>query len=313
MAQYHELNNYYKINSMEAFQELLQRLQAVSGKRLEGDKTTYNFNVGTDDDPRSLYKLTFIKTEEGEGVYAWLAARELINDPMHNLRSAEELIGSMLTLREFNSRPGRVFMGEQQVALTATLKKPQESVNGAVAQEHGDAMEEVGLTNFFQQWDPLTWLETVAKFKQEHQVDLDAGVPIHFRTGPADIDTGIFVLTKVITEDDKAGLEVTLDGQPFYNYPRPELRTAEQIVSYVLLLRKNYGAGKIGNEFNFSPDNAKPLVATLKEGQNEIRLFSNGTITITGPGVMKIVTMADADASKANELMEQILDLTLKN
>ncbi|MNQ11025.1 hypothetical protein D3C85_238790 [compost metagenome] len=54
-------------------------------------------------------------------------------------------------------------------------------------------------------------------------------------------------------------------------------------------------------------------MATLKEGQNEIRLFSNGTITITGPGVMKIVTMADADASKANELMEQILDLTLKN
>jgi hypothetical protein len=304
MAQFHVLSNFYKITSLTAFNELLSRLQVVSGQAMEGDRDHYEFNVGPKNDPSHLYVLDFVENEEREkGINVKLGGKELINDPMHNLRSAEELMTMMITLREFNSKPGREFMGEEQMA-----------VHGYLSQEARDdefrtQMAAAGITNFFQQYDPLSWLE-IAHEIQEYG-DVESGELVTIKTSVEGIATGVYTIKKVVT-DDRAGIEVMLDGQPHYNYPLPANKSAEQVVAYILLLKKNLGTYVPGVEFKHNPENPKPLVATVRDGQNEIRLFCNGTITITGPGVMKMVTMADSDSARANELMEQILELTQK-
>jgi hypothetical protein len=309
MPQYHELNNHYQINDVAGWPALFKRLQESSGQPEVDFAHEYCYDVGGVADPRHFYDIRIQGTDTDGVATRWLivnlGGKELINDPMHNLRSAEELIETMMTLRQHN-------LGKIPELINTGM--PDDSYLAAEAQvreQYRTQMAEAGLTNFYQIYDPLTWLETVGNFQQEHGINIDSGELITILTGRDENALGVYTIKKVVTEE-KAGLEVTQDGQLLYNYPMPVVKTAEQIVERIEMLRRNFGSFRIGNEFNFDQNNPKPLVATVKEGQNEIRLFSNGTITITGPGVMKIVTMADADASKANELMEQILDLTLK-
>lgn len=283
MAQYLEVNNHYTITDVAGWPALFQRLQESSGQPIVDSAESYSYDASAKGDATGLYEIRMQSRnqstlDESEPTF-WLAITKggepVLNEPMPRLRSAEEMIEMMITLRNHN------------------------------------VLRYAGLDNFYQQYDPLTWLEAAASIREFG--DIEAGETLTIPTGPEDSALGIYTLTKVI-RDDKAGIEVLLDGAKKFNYPalvgrRPE-KTAEEMVKFILTLRWKFSSG---NQFQFNPDNAKPLVATVKDGQNEIRLFSNGTITITGPGVMKVVTMADADASKATELMEKILDLTVNN
>lgn len=318
MAQYHELNNHYQITNIPGWQALFNRLQVSSGQPIVDIAHEYLYDVGGQGKPEHLYSLRMQGTEKDGVESRWLivtlGGKELVNDPMSNLRSAEELVETMITLREFNSKPGQVFMCKEQVAIDGRLSPPADSpvVNPEV-QRHifETGLDGTGIDNFFQVYDPLSWLETVGAFQQEHGINLDSGEVIHIKTSREGIETGVYTVQKKIT-DDKAGVLVTQDGYPFWNYGKPQTSTAEQVVALIEKLRVNFGSIPIGSEFNFNADNVKPLVASMKDGQAEIKLFANGTITITSPGLVNLVTMTAEDADRANELMEKILDLTPK-
>lgn len=272
MAQAFTINNWFPILALQGYEAAIATIQQKGAEiSEEGGVVTFKTRAG-------VYVITPFANDGHMGVNLTLNGEEVMNMPIPRILYAEERIENILALEEiYGVRAGR--LREAQVE---------------------------GYSNFYQQYDPLTWLETAAKIREFG--DIEAGETLTIQTAGDGSDVGVYTLTKVVT-DDKAGINVTLDGAPKFNYPQPILRTAEQIVSAILNLRRQFA---FGNQFKHNPDNPKPLVATVKDGQNEIRLFSNGTITITGPGVMKIVTMADTDASKANELMEQILDLTPK-
>jgi hypothetical protein len=309
MAQYHELNNHYQIDNIRAWPDRFKSLQESSGQPVVDIAHEYSYDVGGQGKPEHIYDIRIQGTDIDGVQTRWLVVnlggKELINDPMSNLRSAEELVDTMMAIRNYN-------VGRRPEAMAEDTPDKRYLVNEAVQRfAYEMEMKAGGFDNFYQQYDPLTWLETAAKLKQEHGMDVETGVAILFRTGPAHIDTGIYKIQKVEREN-AVGLEVSLDGAPLFNYPKPLLKTAEQIVSYILQLQQRFGSLKVGDEFNYNSDNPKPLVASMKDGQTEVKLFVNGTITITGPGLVNMVTMSAEDSDRANELMEKILDLTPK-
>jgi hypothetical protein len=277
MAQYLEVNNHYTITDVVGWPALFQRLQESSGQPIVDTAAVYCYDTSAKGDVAGFYDIRMQSSDEDDHQTFYLVITKggepVLNEPMPRLRSAEEMVEMMITLRNHN------------------------------------VLRYSGLDNFYQQWDPLTWLESAAAIREFG--DIEAGETLVIPTGHKDSGVGVYTLTKA-TRDGAVGIEVLMDGAKRFNYPAivsdHPMKTAEQIVAMILNLRKQYA---FGNQFQHNPENAKPLVATVKDGQNEIRLFSNGTITITGPGVMKVVTMADADASKATELMEKILDLTI--
>lgn len=270
MAQAFTINNWFPILDLKGYEAAIAAIQQKGAEiSEEGGVVTYKTRAG-------VYVFTPFANDGHMGVNITLDGEDLTNLPIPRILYAEERIQNILSMEE---------------------------IYGERADRLREAQLE-GYSNFYQQFDPLTWLETAAKIREFG--DIEAGETVTIRTAGDGSDVGVYTLTK-ITRDDKVGIEVILDGAPKFNYPQPILRTAEQIVSGILNLRRKFA---FGNQFQHNPENAKPLVATVRDGQNEIRLFSNGTITITGPGVMKVVTMADTDASKATELMEKILDLT---
>lgn len=302
MAQFHELNNHYQINDIAGWPALFKRLQESSGQPINDIAHEYEYDVGGQGNPKQIYSLRMQSSGEDLHETKYLAVQlggvDLINDPMHNLRSAEELVDMIIALRNFN------------VSRLPSLVTDAHGVSAEV-QRHAYESDVGGINNFFQIYDTLSWLEVVGTFQAEHGHNLDSGEVITIKTSREGIETGIYTVQKKVV-GNRAGVEVTQDGQPFWNYGKPQTSTAEQVVALIEKLRKNFGSIDPGKEFNFSPDNAKPLVASIKDGQTEIKLFVNGTITITGPGVMNMVSMSAEDTDRANELMERILDLTPK-
>jgi hypothetical protein len=286
MPQAHVLNNQYLINDVAGWPALFNRLQESSGQPVVDIAHEYEYDVGGQGDPKHIYNIRIqsssLDLHETKYLIVKLGGKDLVNDPMHNLRSAEELIETMITLREFNQKPGRVFAGEEQVAIDARLT--HYGVNTEV-QRFAFESAVGGINNFFQVYDPLSWLETVGMFQAEHGHNLDSGELIAIKTSRDGIETGIYTVQKTVVSD-KAGVLVTQDGQPFWNYGKPQTSTAEQVVALIEKLRKNFGSIPIGKEFNFNPDNSKPLVASVKNGETEVKLFANGTITIYHPGLV---------------------------
>lgn len=257
MAQFHMLSNFYQINNLEVFHDLLKRLQEQSGNLMDGDRDHYEFNVAGTNDPKHLYELEFVENGEREkGINAKLGGKELVNDPMHGLRSAEDLMQSMISLRQFNAR-------------------------------NNDAIP-LGYSNFFQVYEPLSWLETAGSLREYG--DIEKGDVLTIKTSPEGIEGGVYTLVKII-RDGQAGISVNLDGTPTYNYPKPMLRTAEQMVDVILTLKKKFAQGSVGAEFNFNPENPKPLLASVRtDSGTVVQLFANGTIVIQHPGLLTMNT-----------------------
>jgi ribosomal protein L31 len=306
MAQYHELNNHYQINNIAGWPALFARLQESSGQPIVDIAHSYEYDVSGLGKPDHVYELRIqsstLDDHKTHYLIVNLGGKPLINDPMHNLRSAEELVDTMMTLRAHN---------KGKLPSLMSTGAPYATVMNEAVQRHAleTGLDGTGIAHFFQQYDPLSWLEAAASLREFG--DIEAGDTLTIKTSREGIETGVYTLQKV-TRDDKVGVEVLQDGHPFWNYGKPQTSTAEQVVSLILKLKEGFGSIPLGGEFHFDADHPKPLVASMKDGQTEIKLFVNGTITITGPGVMNMVAMSAEDTDRANALMEKILDLTPK-
>lgn len=377
MTQINELNNHYTVNNVEGWPALFKRLQESSGQPIVDIAHAYCYDVGGVGNPEHFYDIRIQSSSVDNHATTYLivtlGGKPLVNDPMHNLRSAEELVETMISLRKSNleniaiqavSEITNFFLiededkhhklVEQLIAAGADHNEHQTSFgfslmghgsryNLDVITRHGklgmtilldgkgvlnvgvpklhnaeDMLEQIllahktavfnsekdglvplGYNNFYASAGPDAWKEAVEALGEFG--DIVNGNPTTVVTGPEGVSAGTYVI-QVVTHDAKFGVEVLLDGVPLFNYPKPMLRTAEQIINVIMTLRAKFHKGSIGTEFNFNlDDERKPLVASVKTSSGTlVQLFANGVITIQHPTLLTITT---PNAQKMVELL----------
>jgi hypothetical protein len=394
MTQINQLTNHYTVNDVAGWPALFQRLQESSGQPIVDIAHAYSYDVSGVGDPKHFYDIRIQSSSVDNHATTYLivdlGGKPLINDPMHNLRSAEELIETMITLRKYNLDQIPAALADEpdgdHINDTGSPIHPVDQINnfypivseenylagiemlieaGADSNEertslgfslhghgnrynldkevHGDVpgvsimlnghgvlniplpglisaetmIQQIllankahrfaselhgavpeGYNNFYPSESPEAWKQMIES--ADWFGDLVNGNPTTIPTGPQGIETGFYVI-RAVTRDAKIGLEVKLDGTPLFNYPKPTLRSAEQIVKVILTLRAKFHNPSVGTEFNFNQDNRKPLLASVRTGSGtEVKLFANGVITIQNPGLLSIQT---PEAQKLVELL----------
>lgn len=268
MAQVITLSHFYAVQDLTTWPDLFAKLEYAKG----GNVATYPNVIEIDvtngglDDGKGIWKLENVEVDGVKGVYAWLDGEEKINDVMHGLRSAEDLVEMILTLREYNSRQRM-----QRDLQTGAAKEP---------------LGEAGFDNKFQVHDPMSWAEAALRLMAFGDIEKDGKVVV--KTSAEGLTSGVYTLT-LIQEPDFLGVAVDLDGGPTFNYPRPHLRSAEEIVEVILKLHAMYSKGVRPRDFQYDFKDGSVVIASAKSATGtEVKLFENGLITITSPGFMKL-------------------------
>lgn len=375
--QIQEANNHYTVNNVEGWPALFKRLQESSGQPIVDIAHAYCYDVGGVGNPEHFYDIRIQSSSVDNHATTYLivtlGGKPLVNDPMHNVRSAEELVETMISLRKSNlenvaiqavSEITNFFLiededkhhqlVEQLIAAGADHNEHQTSFgfslmghgsryNLDVITRHGklgmtilldgkgvlnvgvpklhnaeDMLEQIllahktavfnsekdglfplGYDNFYASAGPEAWKKMVEDLGEFG--DVTNGNPTTIVTGPDGAGVGTYVL-QLVTRGPKIGFEVLLDGVPLFNYPKPLLRTAEQIVDVIRTLRAKFSVKPLGVEFNFNhDDDRKPLVASIKTSSGtHVQLFANGVITIQHPTLLTITT---PNAQKIVELL----------
>jgi len=293
MAQSITVSNFYPIKDLTAWPDLFAKLEYAKGGNVATHPSVLEFNVtngGYSD--KGIWKLEHVIIDGVKGIKASMDGEEKLNDPLHGLRSAEDLVEMLLTLHEVNGRQ----------RMQADIKTGGDGYPDMKDWTIGVA----GYNNHFQVHDPLTWLETTGKLKQWGDIEKDKVVTI--KTSAEGLTTGVYTLT-LIEEPDFLGLAVDLDGGPTFNYPRPHLRSAEEIVDVIIKLYGMYSQGVRPRDFQYNFKDGSIVVASAKSGNTEVKLFENGLITIQSSDLLSISpTAAEALVVGLGELVDKALE-----
>lgn len=284
------MDNFFPIADITNWPAVVSKLQWTQGKQIAEHTNEMTFDViGREGHAEGLWTLTMGEKEGVKGLYAELDGAIKINDPMiGGLRTAEELAAMLIQLRQVNN-PGQ-FAGRDidSVDYFSQSEIPPE-----------------GYGNFYQFRDPLTWLELAGKLLPFGDIEQAGTVTI--KTSAPHLDTGVYTLTK-INMGDASGISVDMDGGPQYNYPKPRVRCAEEIVDTILKLHAMFSNAEPIDRPKFESTymvDASPsvVVASVNSGETTVKLFANGLITIASKGLLTL------DGSYATELVEGLAEV----
>lgn len=272
MAQSFTLSNFFPINDITAWPDLFAKLEYAKGSNVASYPAVLEFNVtngGWTD--KGIWKLEHAEVDGVKGIKASMDGEEKINDPLHGIRSAENLVEMLLALHEAN--------GQKRMACDVRTDSE--------AREAAQTLYNT-FNNWYQITDELGWLETTGKLKQFG--DIEKGEEVTIKTSCEGLTTGVYVV-QMVNRDGHRGIEVKLDGAPLFNYPRPSVRSACQIIEVILKLRGMYVDGVRPRDFQYNFKDGSVVVASHKSATGtEVKFFENGLITITSPGFIKFNT-----------------------
>ncbi len=293
MAQAITIDNFFPIQNILEWPEAVSKLEWSQGKQFADHTPTVTYNV-TGVEGKGVWELTMGEKDGVKGVYAKLDNEMSWNDPtLGGLHTAEDLLTRLRQLREVNTAGQR---GLQDVDTSEFWRQHETSA----------AMAKGGFDNKFQVRDPMSWAESTQRLMGFGDIEKDGKVVI--KTSAEGLSTGVYTLT-LIQEPDFLGLAVDLDGAPTFNYPRPHLRSAEEIVEVILKLHAMYSKGVRPRDFQFDLKDGDVVIASAKSGQSEVKLFENGLITISNPGLMQLSsTAAENIVAGLGELVDKALD-----
>lgn len=284
MAHVIYLSNFYPINDVLAWPDTLAKLEYAKGSNVATHPSVLEFNVtngGWTD--KGIWKLEHAEVNGVKGVNASMDGEEKINEPLHGIRSAEDLVEMLLTLHEVNGRQ----------RMRADIKTDQDARDAAQTLY-------TPFNNWYQIIDEISWLEVVNKVSQYG--DLAKGAEITIKTSAEGLTTGVYSV-QMVNRNGHRGVEVKLDGTPLFNYPRPAVRSAEQIVEVILKLRDMYVGGVRPRDFQYNLKDGSIVVASIKSGATEVKLFENGLITIANPGLIRVT------AEHAAAIVQRLADV----
>lgn len=294
MAQVTYLDNFYPIVDLANWPGLVSKLEWTQGKQIAEHANEITFDViGREGRAEGLWTLTMGEKEGVKGIFAELDGQIKINDPMFGeLRSAEDLVTMLIQLRQVNN-PGQ-FAG-RDIDSDDVISRPLQETPPE------------GYSHFYQFRDPLTWLEAAARLMPFG--DIEQAGTITIKTSAPHLDSGIYTLTKT-TVCGAAGILVELDGGPQFNYPRPHLRSAEDVVDTILKLHAMFSTAEPIDRPKFESAymlDASPAVVVASAQSNEtvVKLFANGLITISNPGLL---TISPIDGGLLAEALADVLE-----
>lgn len=296
MPQAHYLDNFYPIKDITNWPAVVSKLEWSQGKQIAEHASTITFDViGRDNRAEGLWTLVMGEKDGEKGLYAELDGAIKINDPMlDGIRSAEDLATMLMQLRQVNN-PGHFASGSRDI-------DSSDLINAAL---HETPPE--GYGNFYQFRDPLTWLEAAGRLLPFG--DIEQAGTITIKTSAPHLDTGVYTLTK-INMGEASGISVDMDGGPQFNYPKPRIRSAEDIVDTILKLHAMFSTAEPVDRPKFESTylvdaSPKLVVASATSGETTVKLFANGLITIASTGLLTITPTA------GQALVEAVADVVV--
>lgn len=291
------MDNFFPIADITNWPAVVSKLQWAQGKQIAEHASEMTFDViGAHNRTEGLWTLTMAEKEGVKGLYAELDGAIKINDPtIGGLRTAEDLATMLIQLRQVNN-PGQFGNGSRDI----------DSVDYFSQSE----IPPEGYGNFYQFRDPLTWLELAGKLLPFGDIEQAGTVTI--KTSAPHLDTGVYTLTK-INMGDASGISVDMDGGPQYNYPKPRVRCAEEIVDTILKLHAMFSTAEPVDRPKFESTyvtdaSPKLVVASMKSGETQVKFFANGLITIANPGLIQFTA---EDASKLVNRLADVVETDL--
>lgn len=273
MAQAITIDNFYPIANIIEWPGVVSKLEWSLGKQIAEHAPEMVYPVIGNSTEKGVWVLTMGEKDGKKGVYATLDGRESWNDPtLGGVHTAEDLATRLMQLRQVNTPTGHL----QDIDTSEAIR----------GYETANKMAEGGFSNFYPITDEISWLEAVAKLTAWG--DIEKMPMIQVKTSADGIETGVYTLRK-IARNEQMGIEVDLDGGPTFNYPRPNLRSADEIVDAILKLHAMYSKGVRPRDFKFNFKDGHMVVASAKSSTGtEVKLYENGLITIASKGFMQL-------------------------